>query len=147
MPKLFILNALEMSLHKQEEKKKKLLSNLALSIFQRTTGMFSNKLLQYTNYPAGTRITMLLMWVQNLEKADISSKLSWKQYSLYYLKHKRCTFGCGLFSAKEQIKRLLQFWYSDEEWEYVSTEIIQGVLKNRNLHDKNARLPSGSHLG
>jgi len=62
MPKLFILNALEMSLHKQE-KKKTLLSNLALSIFQRTTGMFSNKLLQYTNYPAGTRITMLLMWV------------------------------------------------------------------------------------
>ena len=66
MPKLFILNALEMSLHKQEKKKKKkktLLSHLALSIFQRTTGMFSNKLLQYTNYPAGTRITMLLMWV------------------------------------------------------------------------------------
>lgn len=55
--------------------------------------------------------------------------------------------GVGYSLPKSQIKRLLQFWYSDEEWEYVRTEIMQGVLKNRNLHNKNARLPSGSHLG
>ena len=44
---------------------------------------------------------MLLMWVSSLEKADISSKLSWKQYSLYYLKHKRCIFARGLLLAKQ----------------------------------------------
>lgn len=91
--------------------------------------MFPNNLLQYTNYPAGMRITMLLVWVQNLEKADISSKLSWKQYSLYYLKYKRCIFGRVLFLVKQSDGEPSRV-YRDKEWECVGTEVLRSVGKN-----------------
>lgn len=75
---------------------------------------------------------MLLMWVWNLEKADNSSKLSWKQYTLYYLKHEKYIFGRGLLSQIRQIVRLPRLSHSDEEWECVGTEITQVLQEHRN---------------
>jgi hypothetical protein len=79
----------------------------------------------------------------NLEKADISSKLSWKQYSLYYFKHKRCIFGSGLFLVKQSDGVAVM----GNRKEGAGTEITKGICMTLDHHDSHARLQSGSHLG
>ena len=63
--------------------------------------MFSNKTTAVYKLPSRNEDNNASYVDLEPRESYISSKLSWKQYSLYYLKHKRCTFGCGLFSAEE----------------------------------------------
>lgn len=52
---------------------------------------------------------------KNPEKDDISSKLSWKQYSLCYLKHERCIFVLKLLLwSSQMVVILLMFQYSNK---------------------------------
>lgn len=66
---------------------------------------------------------------------------------MYYLKHEKCIFGRGLLSQIRQIVRLPRLSHSDEEWECVGTEIMQGFARTQEHRDSHAWLQSSSHLG
>lgn len=55
----------------------------------------------------------------------LTSKLSWKQYSLCYLKRERCIFVLKLLLGSNQmVVTLLMFQYNNKKWEYMGTAII-----------------------